>query len=44
MSASQDKKRRQAERADGVDKRSLAECEAARKAKRSARAGASSAP
>ena len=34
MSASQDKKRRQAERADGVDKRSLAECEAARKAKK----------
>ena len=27
MSASQDKKRRQAERADGVDKRSLAERE-----------------
>lgn len=34
MSASQDKKRRQAERADGVDKRSLAEREAARKAKK----------
>ena len=34
MSASQDKKRRQAERTDGVDKRSLAEREAARKAKK----------
>ena len=34
MSASQDKKKRQAERADGVDKRSLAEREAARKAKK----------
>ena len=34
MSASQDKKKRQAERADGADKRSLAEREAARKAKK----------
>ena len=32
MSASQDKKRRQSERAEGVDKRSLAEREAAQKA------------
>lgn len=43
MSASQDKKRRQTERMEGTDKRTLAEREAAQKAKRSAHAGASSA-
>ena len=37
MSASQDKKRRQSERAEGVDKRSLAEREAAQKAKKERR-------
>ena len=37
MSASQDKKRRQSERAEGVDKRSLAEREAAQKARKERR-------
>ena len=37
MSASQDKKKRQSERAEGVDKRSLAEREAAQKAKKERR-------